>query len=152
MKYRRLTKEELEGLSDEFISFLIINGIDATLWQNFKKEGEARFYKIIDLFSDFIFDGIIRKVRFVEYQDAFSVKLFKCDEDIIHLISLDSDKPLESDNNITQVVEQSPEHFSVSRVSKNYFPDRETEIFRMISSGGLVSEGKMYQFFENDKD
>ncbi|KXK38509.1 MAG: hypothetical protein J5I52_01545 [Saprospiraceae bacterium] len=91
MKFRRLTDEELEGLSDEFIKFLIVNGVDANRWQQIKGDEPMKAISIIETFSDFIFEQSLSRIQFLEYSDFQSISVFKCDEDKIHLIRLEAE-------------------------------------------------------------
>lgn len=145
MKYRRLTKDELESLTDEFVKFMIVNGIDAKEWLRIKGDEPVKAIQMIDLFSDFIFDGIVRKVKNIDYFDEAGVKLFKCDEDVIHLISIESDKPVKKVEDWEEIIQSKSKSCTFIRTSKAYKPDRNTEIFRMIRAGGNISDGKWFE-------
>lgn len=145
MKYRRLTQDELEALTDEFINFLIVHGIDSTEWIRIKGDEPVKAIQMIDLFSDFIFDGIVRKVRFIDYFDESGAKLFKCEDEIIHLIAIESEKPVKTVEDWQNQLQKNPESCSIVRSSKVYIPDRGSEIFRMISAGGEITQGAWYE-------
>ncbi len=145
MKYRRLTQDELEALTDEFINFLIVHGIDATEWIRIKGDETVKAIQMIDLFSDFIFDGIVRKVRFIDYFDESGAKLFKCEDEIIHLIAIESEKPVKTVEDWQNQLQKNPESCSFVRSSKAYKPDRGLEIFRMISARGIITQGEWYE-------
>ncbi len=145
MKYRRLTQDELEALTDEFINFLIVHGIDSTEWIRIKGDEPVKAIQMIDLFSDFIFDGIVRKVRFIDYFDESGAKLFKCEDEIIHLIAIESEKPVKTVEDWQNQLQKNPESCSFVRSSKAYKPDRGLEIFRMISAGGIITQGEWYE-------
>jgi len=145
LKYRRLTQEELEALTDEFINFLIVHGIDSPEWIRIKGDEPVKAIQMIDLFSDFIFDGIVRKVRFIDYFDESGAKLFKCEDEIIHLIAIESEKPVKTVEDWQNQLQINPESCSIVRSSKAYIPDRGSEIFRMISAGGEITQGAWYE-------
>ena len=42
LKYRRLSKEELEALEDEFVKFLSAQSISAPDWQNIKSQNPRK--------------------------------------------------------------------------------------------------------------
>jgi len=145
LKYRRLTQDELEALTDEFINFLIVHGIDSTEWIRIKGDEPVKAIQMIDLFSDFIFDGIVRKVKYIDYFDESGAKLFKCEDEIIHLIAIESEKPVKTVEDWQNQLQKNPESCSFVRSSKAYKPDRGLEIFRMISAGGIITQGEWYE-------
>lgn len=88
MKYKRLTKEQLEELHKEFINFLATQSITAKEWDNLKKEKPEVAEAEIDVFCDLVWEGVLNKVEFLEH---FS-------KDQIHLFSLKEKKmPFNSD-------------------------------------------------------
>ena len=66
MKYKRLTKEQLEELHPEFINFLATQSITADEWDTLKKEKPEVAEDEIDVFSDLIWEGVLNKVEYLE--------------------------------------------------------------------------------------
>jgi cag pathogenicity island protein 24 len=91
MKFRMLTEAELEILKDDFIKFLVVNGIDAAEWQRIKGDEPIRAVKMLEQFSDFVLDQSLGKVEYLEYLDKGGIKVFKLDTEEIQLIGIDSD-------------------------------------------------------------
>lgn len=145
MKYRRLTQDELEALTNEFVNFLIVHGIDAREWIRIKGDQPLKAIQMIDLFSDFVFDGIVRKVRYIEYFDDSGAKLFKCEDEVIHLIAIESEKPVSTLEDWQHLIQTNPASCSFIRTSKAYKPDRGSEIFRMITAGGQITQGDWFE-------
>ena len=52
MKYRKLTKDELEVFEKEFIQFLVINVITAIKWLKLKLNKKKRMYLIYPFFKN----------------------------------------------------------------------------------------------------
>ena len=50
MKYRRLTLEELKPLENEFIDFLVVNGVIADDWEQLLANDVEKSNQIIDAF------------------------------------------------------------------------------------------------------
>jgi hypothetical protein len=75
MKYQRLSAAELENLKDDFIRFLASQGIDAPLWNSMKKERLEDAEKIIEIYSDLVYDQALSKCEFLEY---LTPKEFTC--------------------------------------------------------------------------
>lgn len=147
MKFRQLTIEELEALKDEFVKFLIVQGIDGAEWSRIKDNEPMRTIKVIEQFSDMIFTDIIAKVNYIDYFDKNSLKLFKCELEMIHLVNVVTSQAYCDLTDFLQGLAKNPQNFEIQKASKAYFPDRETELFNMITLGGLVSDGFIFESF-----
>ena len=80
MKYRRLTKEQLEELHLEFINFLATQSITAEEWDTLKKEKPDVAEEEIDVFSDLIWEGVLNKVEYLENVSERHMHLFHLTE------------------------------------------------------------------------
>ncbi|MBK8053090.1 MAG: hypothetical protein IPK35_07430 [Saprospiraceae bacterium] len=149
MKYRSLTGEELAGLEKEFINFLIVNGIDAQEWEKIKIHESGQGERMIDIFSDMIFEGICLKVKYLEHFDKQGLKLFRCDDHLIRLTGIITDTAFDSVHEMMVHIAKSPAKFRIFHTSKGYLPDRNMEIFRMISAGAVITDGTYYEHFQN---
>lgn len=148
MKFRMLTEAELEILKDDFIKFLVVNGIDAAEWQRIKGDEPIRAVKMLEQFSDFVLDQSLRKIEYLEYLDKGSIKVFKLDSEEIHLIGIDSDLVFMDENTLLKGLEENPSHFHIYTSSKKYFPDRNTEVFKMLQSGGQIIKKERWEMFK----
>ena len=54
MKYTRIPSDELEKLEDEFVNFLVVNGITADDWVAIKENEPMNAAEIVDQFSDVV--------------------------------------------------------------------------------------------------
>jgi cag pathogenicity island protein 24 len=149
MKYRRLTAEELSGLEKEFINFLIVNGIDAQQWEKIKSLDTGQAEKMIDIFSDMIFEGICSKVKYLEHFDTQGLKLFRCDDDLIRLTGIVPPQVFASVSEMLIHLSAHPDEYQTYHTSKAYMPDKNTEIFRMITAGAMITDGQYYEHFQN---
>ncbi|MBK8349803.1 MAG: hypothetical protein IPL08_20180 [Saprospiraceae bacterium] len=147
MKYRKLTKQELESLRDEFVKFLIVQGIDAPQWEEILLTYPKKADGFIELFSDFIFETIVQKVKYLEKHESDNIKLYKCDENIIRLLGIECDQSFNTTEDFFQEMKTSAESFRTFRAAKAYSPDRESEIFRMIQTGSVITKGELYESF-----
>ncbi|MBK8518607.1 MAG: hypothetical protein IPL55_20680 [Saprospiraceae bacterium] len=151
MKYRRLSNQELESFEKEFIGFLVVNGIDADEWINIKKTDLNRTHALLEEFSDVILEGILTKIMYIEYFGDEGLKLFKCDENTIFLIGIEPPNSFTNLETMVADLSKHPDAYSIYYTSKDYIPDRNTELFRMIQSGGLVSNGHYYNQFSKQE-
>lgn len=146
-KYKSLTSDELKALEKEFIEFLVVNGITADDWVKVKKESKENAEKIIDLFSDVVWEGVLRKTKFIEYRASQEIKSFQCLDDKIILMALKIDEPeidLRTPEGREKLAETTPETECYTS-SKPYKKDREMEIFHMIQNGCIRTDGKLFK-------
>lgn len=148
MKYRVLTEDEFEALKDEFVKFLIVQGIDAASWQKMKDLEPDLAQKYLHDFSDFVFENTLQKIGYIDFFNGNSLKLFKCASDDIQLINIESVSKFETIQDFLKAMVSDLTGFTLQRHAKKYHPNRAVELFRMISSGGLVSDGHWYEKIE----
>lgn len=75
-KYRLLTIEELKELENEFVEFLVLVGITADDWVKIKCEKPDKADSMITLFSDVVFEKIMRKTQFPERRRSNDIRTF----------------------------------------------------------------------------
>lgn len=129
MKYTRIPTDELEKLEDEFVNFLVMNGIIADDWVAIKENEPLNADEIVNQFSEVVWESILRSTKYLNKVEEESAYYFKCDTDKIYLIKVDK-------------TEAAAEQFSTS---KEYNKTRELELFEMLQSGCTISEGEEYE-------
>jgi hypothetical protein len=149
MTHRPLSKDELTALEPDFVKFLTVQGIDADLWENIKKD-EAKTAELLDAFSRLVWQRILENTRYLEEIDTSGIKLYKCETEKIFLIGIhalvDGQYDFLDMSTIFKAMKDHPEHFNVVRGYKAYSPDRSTEIFGLIHSRNAhVSKGELYE-------
>ena len=146
-KYRSLSQEELSSLEKEFVDFLVLNGITADDWLTIKKD-QSKASRMIDLFSDVVFEKILRNIQYLEHYSPTSIKTFHCAEDEIFLIGVDSsDASIDftTSAGIKRLQTNPPEDLRTYRTSKKYNTSREMEIFTLLQNGCVKSDGYHYR-------
>ena len=155
VKYRILTKEELESLESDFVKFLIVQGIDVDSWLDIKNNKSDKAQELLEQFSDIIIESVIGKAAFVEFADSKGIKIFKCDADEISLIGIESEESIQVDFydklKLWDLLKTRPSLFSIYKASKQYIPDRSTEIWKMINKGGIICDDTWYNILNNLK-
>ncbi|MBW3546479.1 MAG: hypothetical protein KY428_12930 [Bacteroidetes bacterium] len=148
-KYRLLSTEELHELEKEFIDFLVVNGITAEDWERLKKEEKEKAESIIVLFSDVVFEGIMREVRFLEIRTKDDVKTFQCLDEKLVLVGMTAEGNEEVDFTDSEFIQNAvttpPKCIKVYTSDKRYKTDREVELFEMIQSGCSISDGNLFK-------
>jgi hypothetical protein len=128
LKYERLAQEELEKLQDDFVNFLVVNGITADDWVSIKENEPLNADQIVEQFSDVIWEGVLRKVEYLDKIEAESSYFFRCEEKEIHLIR----------------VIKNGEKLATQTASKPYSKIRELELYDMIKNGCVISKGEQF--------
>ena len=123
---RRLFNEELEGLKDEFVAYLIMNGLDAAEWQSIKEKDRDKAEEIILQFSHSYFTSTIAKIQFIEYADQV----------MTHAIHVRK-------GNISEFVMY--EDKSTIGHREHRVEDRNQYIFELLEKGYQPSKGELYR-------
>lgn len=147
-KYRLLNQEELHELEEEFIEYLIVNGITAEDWERLKQEQKEEAEKIINLFSDVVFESLMRKTKYLELWGRSYVQFVRCGEEKMQMIAL---KPREKGIDLSkpqhfeQLMRAGLSAFEVFEGSKAYQQPREEELFALTEKGYILSDGQHYE-------
>ncbi len=148
-KYRLLNREELDEMQKEFIDFLVLNGIVADDWEKMKMETPEKANEIVGLFSDVVFESIMRKTAYLEYRSPHDFKVFHCLEQSIVLVGMKADGIGQVDFTdpkfIAQAMENPPEGLKLYTTEKKYLKTRELEIFDLVQSGCTIADGKIFK-------
>lgn len=145
-KYRALNIEELESLEKEFVDFLVLNGIMHDDWTQMKDEDPLASQKMTELFSDVVWESILRNTKFLDFRSANSIKCFQCLKDRIVLVGVDSTETDMSIQSFGELKTQDyPDDVVAFTSEKEYSKLRELEIFDMINWGCEISDGNMFK-------
>ncbi len=147
MKFRRLHKEELQELEKEFVQFLATNSITSDEWEKMKKEENEKAEKIIDIFSDMVFQSILSSVDLLELKEKQEIKFFKFLDEKVKMIGikaegtsdLDFTQP-DSPNKMMEQLHASGAQLKLLSAEKKYAKEKELEIFAMMEAGCLISK------------
>ncbi|WP_423818359.1 DUF6495 family protein [Salinimicrobium sp. TIG7-5_MAKvit] len=152
MKYARLTKEQFEELSQEFINFLASQSITGEEWTEIKTNKPEVAEQELDVFSDLVWEGVLNKAEFLEHFSPNQIYLFKVTELTINLIAI------EVKNEAVDVTTRHgyawlqqnlmDDRVSLYTSSKNISDDRNKDIFALIQQGAVITKGDLYNFFE----
>lgn len=147
-KYRLLTNQELVEMKTEFINYLVVNGITADDWKKLLAEEPTKAQEIVDLFSDVVFEKILRKVNFVLKQTKKQIVAFHCMEETIEMCGLiagpDIDVDFTDHETISKLIANPIKGLETVHGEKPYGKVRELEIFEMTQQGGLISDGNVF--------
>ena len=88
MKYSRLTKEQFEELHQEFINFLATQSVTADEWKNLKENKPELAEMELDVFSDLIWEGVLKSAKYLEHISPQHMHLFAINKDHMHVIAV----------------------------------------------------------------
>jgi len=152
MKYTRLTKEQLEELHKEFINFLASQSITAEEWANIKKHKPEVAEEELDIFSDLVWEGVLKRVHYLEHISTSQMHLFYCLKNEMHLISIkvknDAVDLTTKDgfewlrNNL---ISEGVEFYTAK---KTYTDDKSLDKFNLIEQGATITKGELFNYFE----
>jgi len=146
LKYRALNIEELQSLEKEFVDFLVLNGIMHDDWIKMKGDDPGAAQKMTELFSDVVWESILRNTKYIDFRSAHSIKCFQCLDDKIILVGMDSSETDMSTSAFTKLQTQDfPDDVVAFTTEKKYNKVRELEIFEMLDWGCEISEGQLFK-------
>jgi hypothetical protein len=150
MKYRLLTKEQFENLHQEFAFFLASQSIDVDEWDEIKEQNPEVALEEMNVFSDIVWEDVLTKTTYVEHFSETYANFFKCEADKIHRIAI---KITWDINLLTQEgfewLMHNPLDNSVEifKGSKSFTYERNSEIFDLIEKGSVISNGEIFEYF-----
>ena len=148
-KYRLLSKPELDELQKEFVEYLILNGITAEDWEHSKATNASNVEQIIELFSDVVFESILRKINFLEYREKSSIKIFQCLAEKLVVVSMEANDSENVDFTNSEFIKEAsinpPSTLKVFTTDKHYKRERESELFEMLQTGCVIADDKLFK-------
>ncbi len=151
MKYKRLSKEQLEELHGEFINFLATQTITADEWTTLKKDKPEVAEAEIDVFCDLVWEGVLNKVENLEHFSKNQIHLFYLVEDKMNMIAIKvSNKEIDLlTNDGYKWLQENLMDDSVSffNATKDYSEDKNLDKFKLIEQGAQITKGELYAYF-----
>lgn len=153
MKYARLTKEQLEELHQEFINFLATQSITKEEWDQIKRDRPEVAEQELDVFSDLIWEGVLKKVTYLENISAQFMHLFELTEKEMKLISVKVNNPdldLRTEEGFSWFKRNFQSDFvEYLTASKAYTEDKSMDKFQLIQQGAVITKGELYRWFDD---
>lgn len=152
MKYARLTKEQFEELNQEFINFLATQSITANEWKDIKQNKPEMAEQELDVFSDLIWEGVLKQVDYVEHISPQQMHLFHFAEEYMHAIAIKLSNGIDittTDGYNWLRENLMDDDVEFQQAKKNYTNDRNADKFQLIQQGGTITKGDLFSFFDN---
>ena len=146
MKYKRLSIDELASLEKSFVRFLATQSITGEDWIKIKKENPDRMNTLLDQFSDLITEQTLNNIEYLHFFSDKQLFLFHCEEKFIHLVVVKHDLDIDKDTDAEKLLKEIQQNGKIqTKQTKDYNPDRNTELFKMIESGARIVDGELYR-------
>ncbi|MEZ4924046.1 MAG: DUF6495 family protein [Crocinitomicaceae bacterium] len=143
-KYRLLNNDELAHFEEEFIKYLVVNGIAADDWRKLVQDKPDDAQKIVDLFSDVVFEKIMRQTDYLDFRSPSYIQSIHCLPEKMITVALSvQDKSI--DLSVFDWQSADPKLFVVHKAEKAYTANREKELFELTEKGFVPSDGKLYK-------
>lgn len=141
MRFRRLTREELESLEQDFVQFLATHQITAQEWLQLKADQSDKVYELIDVFSDIVLEKVFSQIEYLQHRTKDTIRVFYCQADKITMTGLHINDPSRDLTNPADVALLSqPDGIQgsvkVFQLEKNYQQERPDEVFQMLYRDG----------------
>lgn len=153
MKFARLTKEQFEEMHEEFGRFLATRSISKDDWVVMKASNPSGAEEELDLFSDLVWEGVLRNVNYLENISAQHMHLFYAGDKEIKLISIKVTNPeidLTTETGFAWFKKNWQSDFvEYLRADKAYVDERSSELFGLIRQGAVITKGDLYKWFED---
>jgi hypothetical protein len=149
MKYKQLTKEQIEALHKEFTQFLATQQIDVKEWEFIKNNNLPLVDKELDLFSDLVWEDVLSKAKYLEHFSKKTINLFKCGKTDISRIVVKVEKSnfdfFKDEDYEWFINHTNDDSITFLKGNKNYQKERNLELFELIKNGSVLSNGSLYQ-------
>jgi len=150
MKYTRLTKEQFEELYQEFINFLATQSITAEEWKIIKENTPEVAEEELDMFSDLVWEGVLKKVSYLEHISPQQMHLFHLTENDMKVIGvkLKRDLDLTTTDGFNWLRENlMNDDVEFLQAKKEYSKDKNLDKFTLIQQGAIITNGDLFKYF-----
>lgn len=119
MDYPSLTQEQLAALEPDFISFLVVHGIDDTLWKKINKDNPDKAQELVDIFSQLVWEKVCDDTKVLK-------RISEKEVIFVHL---------EADKGLMVHAQWKNDHWDIHTGSKLWQKDRRQEILQFFQQG-----------------
>ena len=150
MRFRLLSKEELQHLENEFKHFLIVNHIHSDEWGKINEQEPEKALTLVELFSDTVLLKVYEKIEYLEFRSKHLFSVYRILPEKIQAIHLKSENEtvsLAHEDEISKAVNETPLNLSIYRAEKMVKPFKEDEVHRLVEQGCVKSTELVWEQF-----
>lgn len=157
MKYRRLRRDELEGLTTAFTRFLAARGIPAEDWTRLKVTDGARTDALLDRFSELVIDDTLTRVTHLEERSARQLRAYRCGPDKLELrglvltgeTALDFRRADEAPAAMLARLRSGGGRLQLASAERAYQGERNADLFRLLEGGARIRpDGELFDLLD----
>lgn len=152
MKYSLLTKEQFLELHQEFINFLATQTITKDEWNRIKEKQPEVALQEMEIFSDLVWEGVLKKAKYLENHSREQLFLFKMDasEMLLIVVKVNNETiDLTTKEGLTWLQEHiHSDEVELFTASKSYSEEKNLDVFQLIQQGAIISEGTLFEAFQ----
>lgn len=131
MKFRKLSKEELQPLESEMISYLSLNGITGQDWQKLVTNDPVAAEAYLNQFSELVWIKIFTNKKYIDLNAEGCNFYYDF---------------LPQEINVVKFEKSDVQEDSIIGFQKmNFAKSREEDMFDLMQQGGTFSDGKAYK-------
>jgi len=148
MRFRCLSKEELQELDSELIQFLIVNHVYKEDWALMNQESPEKAKELIEIFSDVVLEKVYNKVFFLERQVPKQVcvcSLSDSSGEMITIEAIEEGIDLTKEDVVDECLLISPSKISIYHGKKAFKNTKADEVFLLLNHGFLVSSEERFK-------
>ena len=129
---------------------LATQSITADEWKTIKENTPEVAEQELDVFSDLVWEGVLKKVTYLEHISAQQMHLFHLNKDEMHVLALKLKNEIDlttkegfnwlRDNLLDDAVE-------FLQAKKEYSKDRQLDKFKLIQQGAVITKGELFKYF-----
>ena len=150
MRFRKLSKIELEALSEELIQFLIVQGIDDDLWRDINKESPQKAEELVALLSDTVLKKVYAKVQYLSFVSEQVFSIFKIEGEEMEAIVVKNKSKTLAFKDLQSVIKRtsnSTKDYDVLSAKRSLGDKILDEIHALTEKGCLVADEELWQYF-----
>ena len=152
MKYRILSNKELKPLKDDFVKFLSANTITGEDWSKIKSNKPNEALKLVEIFSDIVWEKSLGKIKYLEHRDDKYLKVFYFGENKVEMVGFRvnaKNSPSLLDETTFKLLGAGELKFSdlcaeFSTSEKKYNVSRNLDMFSMMEAGCVPCEKSFF--------
>jgi len=152
VKYRLLSKEQFEELHQEFSTFLASQKIDKKSWDLIKEKEPKKAISQLEKFSDLVWEEVLNKTTYLEHFSKDSLNLFWCKTNNMTRLVVKIEKKginLQEKEGFEWFINHSNDPLiQYFKGEKEYDPNRNEELFKLIEQGAVLADGFLYKSIE----
>lgn len=146
MKYRLLTKEELEPLNEEFLKYLLVANVTPQLWEEIKEKDIETANKHIEIFSDMVLDKVLSDVSFIEIVLNDRIEVYQFLKEKAYFFGIENKEIGSFDFTTQNLKEINLKQVHFFKGEKVFLEERELEIFKILQKeNASISNGDLFK-------